>query len=361
VGGGVFGTFLGGVNSGMATATLAQFIALSDQFVALVKAGVPVHLGLPSQGSSAAVACERIGSAVARRVGEGSSVQEALRDRTVPAAYRSVAELALTSGDLALALAGASRLAQAQDESWHAVRVSLRYPLVLCGIAYVGMVLFCLFLVPMLESMYQSMQITAGWGLSAATLLRVWLPVWIVLVPLALLLLVAGLHWSASRAAKAGGTGRVLAWLPGMSKVVAELRSMRFAETLAGHLDAGTPLPTALQTASAAWENDALERETLALADSLVRGQSPSDAAPLAARLPPLLSWAICHADATVGRSQALRMAARLYRESAQRRVQRLRVLAPIVTCLVIGGGVTLLYALALFAPVAQMIQGLAG
>ena len=53
-------------------------------------------------------------------------------------------------------------------------------------------------------------------------------------------------------------------------------------------------------------------------------------------------------------------MAANTYRDAAQRRIERLRVTAPIVTCVVIGGGVTLLYGLALFVPVAQMLRGLA-
>src|SRR5262245_49854816 len=98
----------------MADATLAQFIALHDQVTLLVKAGVPVQLGLPAERHSATAACERIGAAVTRRVGEGASVHEALEDRAVPAAYRAVMQLALTSGDLAAALAGASRLAEAQ-------------------------------------------------------------------------------------------------------------------------------------------------------------------------------------------------------------------------------------------------------
>jgi len=97
------------------------------------------------------------------------------------------------------------------------------------------------------------------------------------------------------------------------------------------------------------------------VAAELARGQLASDQTPPMQHMPPLLRWAIWHADDSVGRSRALRMAADLYRNSAERRTSRLRVLAPVVTCVVIGGGVTLLYALALFIPVAQMIQGLAG
>ena len=133
------------------------------------------------------------------------------------------------------------------------------------------------------------------------------------------------------------------------------------AETLAGHLEAGAELPAALQAASAAWENDALQQGTRKLAESIQRGELPGDDAPITASFPPLLRWAIWHGEETVGRAPALRMAADFYTETSQRRVQRLHVIAPIVTCTVIGGSITLLYGLALFVPVAQMIQGLAG
>jgi type II secretory pathway component PulF len=341
----------------MATADLAQFLTLSDQLVALVKAGVPLELGLPSRTSTAASACERIGAVVARRVGEGASVNQALEDQAVPAAYRSVVQLALVGSDLPAALAGASSVAQSQNEAWHAIRLSLRYPLVICGLAYVGLVLFCLFLVPHLEGMYANIGIRAGWGIMAATALRETLPYWVAVLPLALGLLLASLRWSSA----SGESSSFLAWIPGMSKAAAEEQSSRFAEALAGHLEAGSPLPEALQTASSAWDNESFEQGTRDLAVSLHRGEGATDNTPFALRLPPLLRWALWHADDTVGRSRALRMAAELYRESAERRVQKLRVVAPIVTCLVIGGGVTLLYTLALFVPLAQLIQGLAG
>ena len=344
----------------MATTNLAPFIALNDQFVALVKADVPVHLGLPRRCSDAIAALDRIIALVTRRVGEGTSLDEALEDQAIPAAYRSVAQLALKSGNFATSIEDAGHIAQSQDDSWHALRMSMRYPLVICCLAYVGIVLFCVFLVPTLESMYQSMRIATGWGLAAVMTLRRTLPFWVAIPPIGLVLLVALTRWTSARPARSGRTVRLLPWLPGMAKVVGEQRSARFATSLAGFLDAEAPLHESLRMAAAAWENEAFEQGTLALSASLERGQFPSDDTPFALALPPLLRWAIWHPDDTVGRSRALRMAADVYRESAQRRVQRLRVTAPIVTCVVIGGGVVLLYALALFVPVAQMLQGLA-
>jgi type II secretory pathway component PulF len=343
----------------MATSTLAQYLALHDQLVALVKAGVPVHLGVPSRGSGAMAALERIGATVARRIGEGATVQQALEDRSVPAAYRSVAQLALVGGNLPAAIGGASRMAQAEEQSWHAVRAALRYPLVVCALAYIGLVLFCLFLVPTLENTYASMQIERGPGLALASELRSTLPYWVAVPPAALVLLVLALRIS-GHTSGTGQATRALAWLPGMSHVVRKQRLARFAETLAGHLEAGSSLPRGLESAAATWESDALAHETRGLAATLARGQAARDESRFAASLPPLLRWAIWHADETVGRPWALRMAAGAYRRSAERRVQRLRVMAPVVACLVIGGGVALAYALAVFLPVVQMLQGIA-
>lgn len=345
----------------MAITTLAQFNALNDQLVALIRADIPVQLGLPSRRSAALKAFERIIAIVARRVGEGASVDEALEDSAVPAAYRTMAQLAFKSGNLSLALAGASGTAEAQDETWHALRMSLRYPLVVFCLAYVGLVLFCLFLVPTLESMYQSMRIGPRWGLTAVTMLRLALPYWVWVPPIGLVLLLVWTRWSSLRPPEMKRATRVLVWLPGMSKVVEEHRLARFADSLAGFLDAAIPLPEGLRLAASAWENDAFERETLALSGSLQRGQIPRHDTPFASALPPLLRWAIWQADELVGSARALRLAAGVYRESAQRRVQRLRVVAPVITCIVIGGGIVLFYALALFVPVAQMLQGLAG
>ena len=344
----------------MQSATLAQYIALNDQLIGLVRAGVPVHLGVGQSPDRAAAALERISATVARRVGEGTPVVQALDDRDIPAAYRSVAQLALASGDLSTALTAASRKAQALDDSWHALRLSLVYPLVICGLAYVGLVLFALLLVPHLQLAYRDMQIQPGSGMEVAGSLRSTLPYWVAIPPLALLLGAAIGRKASPRTAANGRRAGLVGWLPGMSQAIAEHRLTSFAETLASLLDAGLPLPEALRMAAANWEDASLERETRSLAQSLERDSALPDDPQTASEFPPFLRWAIWHGDGPVGRPRALRMAANVYRQSAQRRIERLRVAVPLAACVVLGGGVTLLYALALFVPVAQMLQGLA-
>jgi hypothetical protein len=53
-------------------------------------------------------------------------------------------------------------------------------------------------------------------------------------------------------------------------------------------------------------------------------------------------------------------MAASFYRESADRQVKRLQTVAPLLACIFVAGGATLLYGLALFVPIVQMLRSLA-
>jgi type II secretory pathway component PulF len=339
----------------MPSAMLAEFLAFNDLVAGLVRSGVNVPLGLPRHG--AVEACEQIGAIVVRRVGEGASVQEALHDRAVPEAYRSVAQLAMVTGDPEAALGAACRDAQVQDNVSRTVRTSLRYPLVICILAYVGMLLFCVLLAPRLRATYESMEVSAGWGMEAVNWLCTSLPYWVVAAPLLLLVVLGCSRWSRARAGAAGGSAE--ASMRGGSQIAINQRLARFANMLAAYLDAGVAMPDALRAAAAVWDDGALKNAALETAASLRSGEATGDDNPLGSRLPPLLRWAIWRAE-PVDRPRALQMAAGVYREAAKRRRRRAAIAEPMLACVVIGGGVTLLYALALFLPVTQLLQGLA-
>jgi hypothetical protein len=54
-----------------------------------------------------------------------------------------------------------------------------------------------------------------------------------------------------------------------------------------------------------------------------------------------------------------LRLVAKTYRHRAERRAESLRVVLPMLTCIVVAGGVTLLYCLSVFGPFVQLIWDL--
>jgi type II secretory pathway component PulF len=347
----------------MEAATLDDFMAWNDELYALAQAGVPIDVDLGRGGMDAVGALEKINAAVARRVSQGATLAEAVQsnDQVVTPAYGSLVQFGLRSGNLAAALVGSNRLAESLDDLGHAVRQSILYPLVVCGLAYAGLVAFCLFFVPTLDDLHREMRLQPGAGLRVLQTLRETLPYWVAIPPAALALLAGWQMVSGSQHGLSRGlAARLLRWLPGMSRAIHEQRCANFAETLATLLDAGAPLDEALRLAAGALGEASQADDVQALAASASAGTAIAEDSQAVLRLPPFLRYALWRADAGIGRERALRMAAGLYRDSSRRRAERVRIIAPLVLCVVFGGGATLLYGLALFVPVVEMLRSLA-
>jgi general secretion pathway protein F len=191
--------------------------------------------------------------------------------------------------------------------------------------------------------------------------LRETLPYWSAVLPLALVLFLLRLWRTKSRdgASRGRATG-FLTLIPGLSQAAFQERCASFAESLASLVESQVPLEDALPLAAGVCGDARLVGAAQSLAAALKQGQVPDDNDPAATGFPPFLRWAMLHSEATVGRPRALQMAADLYRQAAQRREERLRIVAPIVVCVVLGGSATLLYGLSLFVPVVQLLRALA-
>jgi type II secretory pathway component PulF len=347
----------------METTTLDDFVAWNDQLAALVQAGVPLDLGLGTSSTDLADSLKRINATVSRRVSRGESLGEAIQDdeEAVPPSYRALVELGLSSGNLASAIDGSNRVAESIDDSNYAVRSSFIYPLVVCFLALVGLVVFCIYFVPKLENMYYSLRVHPGSGLRIMRMLRDTMSYWVVAQPLAMLLFIVWL-WRAkpNRGDSSGRRSGLLAWLPGIAGAEFQERCASFAEALATLLENDAPLADALPLAAEACGDAQFRDAAMSLAASFQGGQSPGDDSPAAKQFPPFLRWALLHSDSSTGRARALRMAASIYRQSAKRREERFRIVVPLVVCALLGGGVTLLYGLSLFVPVVQLLRALA-
>ncbi len=335
----------------MPTESLDEFMALNDQIAALVEAGVPleVDLGPPAQTASR---LERINALVARRVSQGASLSSAIEadDPLLTPSYRSLVQLGLRGENIASGLMGASHLAASTLQSRQATRLALIYPLIVCSLAFIGLIGFCLFFVPVLQSTYGSMRIPAGNGLRTLQSLRATLPYWASAVPLAALV-IAG--WRI----KSRSPGWPL--LAATSRAVFEEHAASFDDNVATLLDMGVSLPESLRLAAGTWTDPSRKEATRLLADALDQGQV-GESSHLVARFPPFLRWALIHSELVTGRANALRIAAKVYRQSAARRRRRLQVVVPMVIGLALGGTAALLYGLALFVPVIDMLRSLA-
>jgi general secretion pathway protein F len=346
----------------MDSPTLDDFVALNDQLAALLEAGVPIDLGLGPSVNDPTQALKTINATVARRVGRGESLNQAIEDdhEIVPSAYRSMVELGLRSGNLAAALTGSSRVAGSVDDSRDAIRSSFIYPLVVCGLAFVGLIASCRFFIPALEDMYHSLRVRPGSGLQVLQMMRSSLPFWIAVPPAALLWFVWRSNAKPTAAIAAGRPTGVSAWLPGMRQALFQEQCANFAEALATLIDSHVPFEEALPLAAGSCGNMRIGEASRSLATTLMENKTPADDSPAAVQFPPFLRWALLHSEATTGRARALSMAADIYRQSARRREERLRIVAPVFVCVVVGGGATLLYGLSLFVPVVQLLNSLA-
>jgi type II secretory pathway component PulF len=345
----------------METATLDEFLALNDQLAALVEAGVPVDLGLETN-ETPSVVLEQISETVKDRMHNGESLSDALEgdEQTVPAGYRYLVQVGLRSGTLDAGLIESSRLATAVDRSQQLLRGAFFYPILVCGFAYLGMVGFCWYFVPTLTQVYEGMRLTPGWGLLVLQAIQRTEALWIAIPPA---LVIGWLFWrfyTRNRRAVSVKTTGLLSRLFGASQAVFQHRCANFAELLAALLQNDVSFDESLRLAAGACGDEKLSEGARMLAIAAKQGTFPGNDSPAARKFPPFLRWALWHADETIGRTRALQMAATIYRTSAERRTERLQGIAPIFACVLIGGGAVLLYGLALFVPVIQLMEALA-
>lgn len=346
----------------MATATLDEYQAFNEHLAALAAAGVPLDLDLGAPHEGPTKTLERINATVARRVKRGESLTQALEDddRDLPPSYRSLVQVGLHEGDLAAGLDESSEVAESALESRTRLASGFVYPLVVCALAYVGLLVLCLYFEPSLASLYRDVQLEPSSSLRVLEVLRTSLPYWSVIVPLVLVAIAVWLFRSRRRPAVGDATSGLLGWLPGMSKSLFQERCARFATMLAELLNDGVPLGQSLKIAGDGCGDTGLRGNAMRLAQAIDAGQLPADDSATAEQFPPFMRWAIWHSEEMTGRVRALEIAARMYRETAQRRAARFRTVAPVVLLVFVGGTATLLYGLALFLPMVQLLYGLA-
>lgn len=339
---------------------LDTLMALNDQLLALKDAGVPIGAGVSR--TDLANTLQKINTSIARRVSSGDSLVEALEaDSTVPAWYRNLIVSGLRSDDMDSILRDFSRVADCEDETRFIGRSAWFYPLAVACLAYLGLVGFCLFFVPRLATTYGVFKIPVGSGLAILQTLRETLPIWIAVPPV---LLLAYIAWNSRQhstsSSRSNVRSGVLSWVSGASRAMYQQRCAYFADSLASLDEGGVPFEQALSLAAGVCGEPSLAEGARSVVATISNGGAAKDDQTAANRFPPFLHWAVCQTDSAIERGQALHLAASLYRESSIYGIQRARIIAPILCLITLGGGVTLLYGLALFLPIVQMLKSVA-
>lgn len=354
--------------------SLDDLVALNDEIAGLVRAGVPLELGLASWGRDLSGPLRKTAGRLGDSMSLGRSLSDSLADERnqVPPVYRAVVTAGLRSGRLPAALESIASSAAHLKQLRGAVILATIYPLLLVGIAYALLLLLLLVVLPAERAVYEGeptrflkaagvVADAAFTGISIPSTTRV-IP-WVVLPPLVLLAIVAA-WWSRTRRAMVldvGAAGRWLFWIPIAGRAVRQARTASLAELFGLLIEHDVPLAEALRLAATCTGDRRLSRSAGELAVQVEQGNLPTRVRLEAAGMPPVLALLV----ATGARQQTLvamaRQAADTYRMRVTRDVAWLRDWLPMWLILVVGSAVGLVYCLTFFVPFSQLMQALGG
>jgi general secretion pathway protein F len=343
--------------------TIDQLLALNQEIVALVRAGVPLERGLLVAARDLRGRLGRIAAALSGRLSRGESLVEALaaEGRAVPPLYRAVVEAGARSGRLPVALEGLARFVLGYSEARSAIGLALWYPLLVLVLAYVLFIGLISQVVPRFVATYESLGVTVSAPLRWLNWLGSTVDSWWLAGPI--LLVVVGIGWirSGSAARFQSSTWNWLRMFPWMKSILANYEAASFSELLALLLEQQVSYPSALVLAAESTGNPRLTRGARGLAEGITRGEP---AATAMARLDqrsflPMLRSVLGAGHGAGTLIAGLHHLADRYRKRARYEAEKLAIFLPVILMAAIGAGATSFYALALFVPLVDLLRGL--
>jgi len=345
--------------------TIEQLVALNDEIAALVRSGIPLERGLRMAGRDFRGRLGRIARALAARLDRGETLVEALdgEKQAVPPLYRAVVEAGVRAGRLPVALEGMSRYVRGYSEARSAIGLALWYPLLVVCVAYALFVGLVVVVVPRFMGAFESLglQLPAPlrWLNSLGNTVNYWWP----LGPLVAVLLL--LAWVASGRA-AGFQARGWGWLklfPWMRSLLRDYETANFCELLSLLLEHQVPYSRALVLAAEPTGDARLIAGMRDLAAAVTRGEPVKSALAAIDRraVLPMLRWVLASGQDQGSLVAGLHHLTELYRKRAVYQAEKLYIFLPVMLLITVGAGATLLYGLALFIPVIEMLRELSG
>jgi general secretion pathway protein F len=341
--------------------TVEQLIALNDELAALVRAGVPLERGLGELGQDLPRALRLHTERIVERLHSGEGLDQALAsvDDGFPPAFRAVVAAGLRAGQLAAALEGIAATLRRAAELRKAVGWAFVYPLLLCVLAYTGLVGLVYYWMPLIVDANSDLIGKRPPNLDWIVVLTAQTPLWVSLLPL-VFGLVAIVWWWNRTGTVAAFSAHQNRWWCGTPRQVAEWsQTATCADLLALLIEHNIPMVEALCLAGGGSGSARLREDCESLASNLRDGQilvRPSAAGP---GLPAFVYWLLGAALPQSVVCRSLRSLADSYHRRAQRLAEWLTRFLPVLLTAVVGGLVVCAYALACFVPWYALIDQL--
>ena len=342
----------------MTAFSIEQLIALNDEIISLVRGGVPLELGLTELGNDSTGVLQQISQSLAARMNTGASLAEALdaEQERLPATYRTVVEAGVRAGRLPAALEAVSNYARELVDLRRRITLALLYPFIVVVLAYL---LFSVFIVEMMrrvDETYEVLRIPMHWSLRLLSIVTEWVAQWWWAPLVGFVAVVA--WWMTTGGARMltfSGAARPLALIPGVGKISRYFQYANFADLLALMVEHQVPLPEGLRLTAQATGDVRLRRSGRELAESIESSEHVGGFGARRFGFPPFLFWVLTCGQTAGGLVKLLRHAASIYRRQGVNLSHWLKIIFPVVAAVVIGGGITVLYTLTLFGPLAQL------
>lgn len=365
--------------------TWEQLGVFNSEFIALVRAGIPLDLGFRRLGRDIPGQLGRAMHMVGERLESGADLDQALSHSSdlFPPVYCAVVQAGLKSGRLVVALEGLSTTVRRVAETRRGMLVALIYPWIVFSVASAVLFLSTHTIVTAVRESFRSFRIAEpAWfeWLSRGSVPLVGLVVgsWFLVT----LILVAWYFRSRQVSRHAVSSSR-----SSLSRMFYLSRLAEATDLLALLIERQLPLDQALPLAFATTGDAELEQAACEMVRKIQGGSVPhalgqggsgeleeragSDlwagsagmysqkAAVSPASFPPWLGWLLeCQPDGD-GAVRALRMAAASYRRQAQRLGRWLGIYLPILLAAGVGGFLVLSYAIIVFFPLYQLLYRL--
>jgi general secretion pathway protein F len=343
--------------------TVDQLLALNAEILALVRAGVPLERGLLATARELTGRLGRIANALGRRLSRGEGLVEALEaeGRAIPPLYRAVVEAGARSGRLPVALEGLASYVRGYSDARATIGLALWYPMLVLALAYMLFLGLVTQVVPKFIATLDSLNTTVSpvlrWLAWLGQSVEYWWPVGpVVLVVVAIAWIRSGM---AARFRAPNWTWMRL--FPWMKSILSNYESANFSELLALLVEHDVAYPDALALAAESTANPKLMRGADQMAEAISRGEPPGEALRTVDQRAflPMLRWVLATGQQQGSLVAALRNLGDLYRKRAKFQAGKLAIFLPSVLLLAIGGSATMLYGLALFLPLINVLRQL--
>lgn len=339
-----------------------EFIALNDEIASLLRAGIPLTVGLHGFASSVSGRLKRYSQALAERLEQGQSLPDALKsiDQNIPPTYGAILQAGAESGRLADAVESMADYARQAEETRNQMMLAMIYPTLVLMMTWFLFWLTLIFVLPRMVATLvdfgagNSLWLDLFLNLPREVRVLGWVPP---------VLLGIGLAWGLWSAGSRRHRGALnfgwTRWLPGVRRIVRYSQWSTFSHFASELMKYGVPEARAMTLAAESTGQSQIIADVRGWTNATETGQSLSTTLKAGPAFPPFLIGVM-----KIGARQnllptTLAHLSEIYHRKTTLSSQRFQTVFPIVLVVLIAGTAVLLYSLALFVPLIDLMSEL--